>query len=276
MTSGSRSTGLLLASTLLMFFAASGAHAITIPPVTVDDYTVSMQYRDALNTYPPDPGVSASSDQLGSLSLGVCCGVEVLGIPEPFLFTDWSTVPGRISGAGAQLTVYVEVAGPLNVYVPLVVTGTLEAGTMSAGAGSTSVAQIELASCLNTGCSIGSGQANSAECFNVIGPCDRTVTGTLLHFSVLSNTEFGLDFSDGVTIQNLSNTLATAFAEIDPVVSFDPSFTDAGNFQIFLSDGIGNGGGGGDTAPEPSTFALAVMALTAAAMLRRRVQASRR
>jgi len=270
MTSGRRAMRWITTSALLTLFAASGAHAITIvPPVTVDDYTVSMQVRAAHNGYPPDPGVVHSSDQLGSLSLGFGFGVEAFGLPEPSLFADVSVDPSTSGGSGAELTVYYEVVGPPGADVPVVVTGTLEAGTvMLTGATGDSVAQIERADCLNTGCSITSGLANFAECS--IGLCDQTVAGTLLHFNVLSNTEFGLYFLDGVTIQNTGSDLATGFAAIDPVVSFDPNFSDAGEFQIFLSDGIGNGGTGGGTVPEPGTFALAGIALTAATILRRR------
>lgn len=225
----------------------------------------------------PDPGQEGFAYQLGSLPapIGYCCGVEALGIPEPFLFTNVSAAPSTSTGSSAALTVYFEVAGPPNVYVPLIVSGTLEAGTDAlAGATGLSYAGLELTSCLATGCSVSSGLANFAECLaaDQIGACDHIVSGILLHFSVLSNTEYGFYYQDSATSDNLSNALATGFAKIDPIVSFDPSFQDAANFQIFLSNGIGNTAAG---VPEPGTFTLAGIGLCAAAWLRRRARAAR-
>lgn len=275
MTDGSRAARRGLRAFLMFFAVSSTAHAISIPPVTVDDYTVVMHSYGFPTSF-PDPGQDVYSYQLGSLSApAYCCGVEALGIPEPFLFTNVSAAPSTSTGSSAALTVYFEVAGPANVYVPLIVTGTLEAGTDALqGATGVSLAEIELTSCLVTGCSIASGQANFAECLaaSQIFPCDQIVAGTLLHFSVLSNTEYGLYYYDSATSDNLSGALATGFAEIDPVVSFDPSFTNAANFRIFLSNGIGNSATAPGTAPEPGTFALVALALVAASTLRRQVR----
>ena len=283
MISGSGAVRLVLASAFLLYSAVGGAQGIA-----VDDYTVSLNFSGALESYPPSPIETANSNQLGSLPAppGFCCFVEALGIPAPFLFASVDAAPLTAAGGGAELTVYYEYVGPVNVYIPLVVTGTLQASldapnTLTVAPTGDSLAQIALTSCLTQGfgCPIGAGQANLAECFSLdlIAPCDQTVTGTLLHFAVLSNTEFGITYQAGVTLQNGSGLqaggLATGIAEIDPVVSIDPSFADPQDFQLLVSNGIGNdisGGGGPSNAPEPSSSLLLLSGALAGLVARRR------
>jgi len=266
----------MLVSAFLMFLPLSAVHGITIPPVTLDGYVVALHSFGGGNLA-NDQTFTADSDQLGFLPAAFgCCGVEALGIPEPFIFTNVSAAPSTTQGSSAKLTVYFEVVGPPNVDVPLIVTGTLEAATDSvSGATGISLAGIELTDCLPSGCSISSGRANIAECLAGASPCDVIVSGTLLHFSVVTNTEYGFYYEDSATSFNQSNTLATGFAEVDPVVSFAPGFADADKFQIFLSNGIGNSASapGGGTVPEPGTFALAGIALAAVTLLRARANA---
>jgi len=260
----------------LMLFAAGGLHADAI---TLDSYTISMHASGAIDT-PPFTSGDASSDQLGSLAvpLGYCagigCGVEALGLPNAFLFGDASMAPNVDVSVNAQFHYYYEVVGPAStVPIPLIFTGTLSVGvTGQAGANMSANAQVESDQCLaGFGCTVASGMANVAECFlslSVTDSCSASVTGTLMHFSVDPNTEYGIYETIGVSGHgNTSSVLMTGFASNDPIISIDPSFAGAGNYQILLSNGIGNSA---DVAtPEPATFALVGLALGMVAFLRR-------
>lgn len=260
----------------LMLFAAGGLRADAI---TLDSYTISMNTTGGIDTA-PFTSESASSDQLGNLAvpLGYCaginCGVEALGLPNTFMFGDASMAPNVDVGVHADLHFYYELVGPASADpIPLIFTGTLSVGTTGqAGAGMSAIAQVESDQCLaGFGCTIASGLANFAECFlseSLTDSCSASATGTLLHFSVFANTEYGIDETIGVSGNGATTkVLMTGFAEIDPIISIDPSFAGAGNYQILLSNGIGNSA---DVAtPEPATFALVGLALGAVAFLRR-------
>jgi hypothetical protein len=190
------------------------------------------------------------------------------------MFADASMAPNVDINVSAQLEYFFELVGPAGPAIPLNFTGTLSVGvTGQAGAFMGANAQVESTQCLSGfGCTVASGLANFVGCSlttSVTDSCNASVTGTLMHFSVDPNTEYGIYETVGVSGHgNTSSVLMTGFAENDPIISIDPSFAGAGNYQILLSDGIGNSADGVAT-PEPGTFALVGLALGMASCLRR-------
>jgi hypothetical protein len=81
-----------------------------------------------------------------------------------------------------------------------------------------------------------------------------TFDGTL-SFTVTSGTAIPVSFFIGA--ENTFSFGGSAFASADPFFFVDPTFADAKDYSIVLSDGIGNGIASG--VPEPSTWAMMIL-----------------
>ena len=154
-------------------------------------------------------------------------------------------------GAASE-TYYFSVVGGLDEAVPLLITG---AGhTYSTGG----AGYVEVDENINNITNFG------RTCFVGSGTCgDFSYSQSV---SITSNTVAYLSLSAFSVVQGGSNG-----GWIDPMITIDPNFADAGHFHLVFSDGISNGTGLAPGVPEPSAWALMIAGFgVAGAALRRR------
>ncbi len=187
---------------------------------------------------------------------------------------------GSLSFPSSNLTYFFSVNGPANTYVPVDIAVNMQniAGTIGGSPQAYSSFDINApaASLLTSfayqgqvyNVGLGAGQANlySAVCLYSIA-CSAVSTPTLdiegyttildvpgitsgiLSLSVLSNSAYSIYLQTAVQNSGTSS--------IDPVISIDPAYQDAGEFSVALSPGVGNT----SPVPLPATAWLLLSAL---------------
>ncbi len=185
----------------------------------------------------------------------------------------------QISGGSAvvSLTYYLEIVGPGSGFAPLVTTG---GGSVSSFNGGLGYAELFV---LSPG--IGGVTAVVSSNGVTTAPADDGFIPLLPDNSIFSiNYTKMFPINSPIEVQMIVSSQtdfefgpSQASAFMDPMFSIDPSFLNADQFSIIVSDGIGNGNGPvGGGVPEPSAWALMLVGFGAlGAMLRARRSASR-
>jgi hypothetical protein len=235
-------------------------------------------------------GPAAASETPGTFSYGGVTEAVTYSV-APF------TVSDSTAGFGtASLIYFFSVNGPANTLVPLDINLTFQATALNTSVGgAASAIQFSLyqnnASFSFQGVNYTNTGYNEANiCLGVMNPCygapglnggwlnflgtpgvPQGVSG-LLQMNVMSNTAVEVDqWSTTDLVQGSGTGAPYTSSGLDPFISIDPSFTDANEFSIALSPGVGNG----DIAPVPlpSSIWLAVSGLAGLGLFRRRAAA---
>jgi hypothetical protein len=217
----------------------------------IPNFSAQSTVTECLGALPPCfPDLGQTINTVGGASLPG-------GVADASAFADPVIVQASASGgngntvtAAGRFTYFFEVAGPalppgsLPVDLSLVLDATIN------GDDATALAGLNLYEAATLGLISGP----RAECFP--GACGNNRFNGTLVVGLTPNTLYQVDLiasAHGFGIAGTQN--ATALA--DPHIFLDPSFVNAGDYTILLSDGVGNGlPGGGGTAPEPATLAL--------------------
>jgi hypothetical protein len=151
----------------------------------------------------------------------------------------------------AQVSYYFSVAGAsFGDIIPLRVFGSLST-TASTLVSASSTAQLGVRTALTT---------------NGIGVQGNESWSGFLAIDYLGGDQYAL--SNSIVIAGSASGPSTAFA--DPFIEVDPNFANASNYQIIVSQGIGNGPAAASSTPEPASFALVGIALGCVGLLRRK------
>lgn len=190
--------------------------------------------------------------------------------PVPSLVANASAIDDHVDdlaySAILNLTYSFEVVGgTAGDTVPLLISTNLVTSIIGlANAYATIFVTTSLDSKEQQSCSLGDSGSN---------PCTATSFSGFVSIGATSGTvdQISLQVEVGAALGNNGVTVfpSSASASADPVISIDPSFAGASNYQIELSQGIGNTG---SSAPEPGTFLL-VGAFWPMAVLVRRLRA---
>jgi len=201
--------------------------------------------------------------QAGSLEMAFYDGAGELTESPQFLLVRAHALVGEVVHNGASLQYEFEWSGPSGTPIPTDIDMVLQ--TFSDGLESTGSAGVEVSTvngpgfvgeqlfCSNTSCS------------------NNDFSGTV-RFMASPNTVYVVSEGVGAFAEGGTLSGSGASASIDPYIHIDSSFADAGNYQLLLSDGIGNDpvGTSGSPVPEPSSLPLAGLAFGAFALLRRK------
>jgi hypothetical protein len=96
---------------------------------------------------------------------------------------------------------------------------------------------------------------------------NAATAGGVLHINALSGESNSS--SNAVSIfATAGGNQGSASSWADPIITIDPSFVNTAGFTIAISDGVGNTAA--STTPEPASFVLVGLALSGAALFRRR------
>jgi hypothetical protein len=236
---------LILCTAVLACNSALGA-ATVVPDAT---YQITLGLQDGSGFTYTIPGSYTVGGIMGMLS----------GFPDAMSQTSVHGNKDAASGADAFLTYYFTVAGStFGQTIPIDISGSLSASATTGPADSVSaLAAISVTTALNgdgvevQAASNGNGSASSSPVLHVdYYGGDQYQNYVILH-----------------TYASGYGGFATALA--DPYIYIDPSFTNASNYSIVVSQGIGNSPASA-TAPEPASFVLVGIALCTAGLLRRR------
>jgi hypothetical protein len=206
--------------------------------------------------------------QAGGLEMTFYDGAGELTESPQFLFVRAHAVVGEVIHNSAALQFEFEFSGPSGVLIPTDVDMVLKAfsdGLPPAKGNVEGQAEVTIGSFQAPG-----GGFENLVCNNLSCP-SNDFTGTV-HFMASPNTVYIVDEAVEAFAETGTLSGSAASASIDPYIHIDSSFADAGNYQLLLSDGIGNDpvGTTGSSVPEPSSLPLAGLALGALALLRRK------
>jgi hypothetical protein len=228
--------------------ACTGAFAGPILPLPAPTYIAQIQSDSAFTTYH-----NAVSDSRAFASITVSgAAASVSATASGGYNTDWGIATGGI-------TYYIEYTGADGVTLPLrmAVAGDIEVSG-SSNALTYGAADIEF----------DGNQLWSPFCRADFGCTNLSISQTF-SFDILSNTQYQVRVSAGANVSKTGDGGA-AHAFADPQFSLDPSFANANDFSLAISNGIGNELA--SSAPEPATFVGAGLAL-AVFIARRRSRA---
>ena len=200
------------------------------------------------------------------------------GPPSPFVFARASSGPLTGVETSAFAGYSFEWVGPSGVVIPTaldVVLTASDSGTSNyvSGAGA-NVEVVDTSGVSAThpalmgasvSCSVNAGNCEASTQYPVMstsfdcGPgtsvaCDDSFSGTLT-----ANLDPNVEYFVLLGVAANASRGNSASASIDPFIHLAANFADAGNYQLFLSDGIFNEpdqGPGGSTVPEPSSLVL--------------------
>lgn len=216
-----------------------------------------------------------SLQQPGSIEMAFYSGLAEAfnGPPSPFVFARAGSNSSTDVVTSAAIGYSFEWVGPSGVVIPTdldIVLSASDIGVSDHVGGAEANAEVTSASGAvvmgaNVGCSVNAGECEVSTQYPVTGTklpcgpgtsvtCDDSFTG-MLTANLDPNVEYFVLLNVGVN----ANRGNSGSASIDPFIHFAPGFADAGDYQLFLSDGIlnePNGGGGGSSVPEPSSLAL--------------------
>ena len=195
----------------------------------------------------------------GSYTLGGVTGV-LFGFPDAVGQASVHGNKDAASGADAFLTYYFTVVGStFGQTIPIDISGSLFASATTGPADSVSaLAAISVTTALDY---------DSAE-VQAASPANGTAfSSPVLHVNFLGGDQY-LNFVQLHTYATGYGGFAQASA--DPYIYIDPSFANASNYSIVVSQGIGNSPASPSATPEPVSFALAGIGLIGVALIRRR------
>jgi len=154
----------------------------------------------------------------------------------------------------AELFYNYELVGPENTMVPLILTGTVSENVPEGGGASAQAS-------ITTGIPQAPAICTSNDPLGPPGLCGKGTVTKSISFSVPSNNletiELQAIVGARVGIDTAFGTVGTVSAFADPTLQIDPSFANAGAYQLMLSPGIVNGA----IVPEPATNALLIAGL---------------
>ena len=199
---------------------------------------------DGLATYQ----LSAAANSVASVSIGFSAPYSIATkdgqLPNPVSF-------GPIS---AETEYYFAAAGPPGEIVPVDFTA---AGSISIFFNSTGYANIGL-SVHVTGPGLSYSSGGCQDALNSYTGAKCTPTTPLIGSTVLpviSGDMYAIDLlASGYGSANCGICTVNGVGYVDPYLAIDPSFADAGDFHLVISDGVGNSPPG--SIPEPSTWAM--------------------
>lgn len=259
-------------SLLLALPLAVSLHAAIILP----DYSLTATLSGARDL--PCSGSCAadiSSPMFGSYSLiGYGVSGAAVGFPGTFLEMSATADERDVVNGGIHLFFSIEAVGPATSSVPLNVDVKLSSGFDGNGVSATGAAGFQFVSYFpNIAATVICGQNPG---------CDHPTFDGTLHYNISPNFVYNVELFVAASASHASHLPAcnavpfgciatlSAAATADPHFYIDPSFAGAKNYQIVLSDGIGNQLGAATTAPEPASSTLAAAALLAGALFLRR------
>ena len=261
----------------LMFPKAVAAQLHVSPPTI----SISAQTSGGSKTSDTFGDLNSDYQQLGSPDTLQHAEASLLNLGAPivpYLFAD-AEASGEFTGANASASVIyqIQLSGPLNIGIPIIVhVGALSTTVSRSGGGIGTVAGSNAyltisnddASFNNT---FGFSANYTAHAVDQFGsPFDTSnnfVTDT--HLTTRANADLLTITMDTITrVSSSYNASVKANAQLDPYIYIDPSFPDAALYSIQISPGIAN-----TPVPEPAT--LLPVALGALALVRRRSLRSR-
>lgn len=154
---------------------------------------------------------------------------------------------GAWGGAEANLIYYVSIVGPLNVYIPITISGQATASSNSYGYAQS---QVQIAPVYTTNLFVNA-ISNTHGSHTQITTFDS-------HVDVLSNSVIQVNLQtiageDAYSIFNTGNASATA----DPIFTIDSGFALSNQFSVVMSPGVGNSPV--SSVPESSTWAMMML-----------------
>jgi hypothetical protein len=258
---------------LLGWLAGHGAWAgaLPAPNATVAAYLTNGEESGGVGLPPQDglldsPGVGVGcAAAVGNGFLSVC-GISA----NPAGPAVAVTVVGGEMNAESELFYYVQIAGPTNTIVPVIVEGNVS--TETAGFDTTAILNADAnEDVVDPGLPSPSSILLAAEaCSNF----DRGVTGACIPNVLINNTILvqSNDILDVTLSASASAAFGTsldiAFAFADPSFEIDPTFPLADEFSINISPGVGNPIPTTPSVPEPNALALLNTALAALGFIR--------
>ena len=203
----------------------------------------------------------------GPISLSV--GNEAVGGTVSYLPSANLSANAAVYGEGNASSYetaeyYFEVVGPANVEVPLTVSA---AAALSLGVATPNVAQLYVGNA--SGPLLTENACYGAIAINCAGASFQSGFSVTAPITVESNqigdnVQLSLSVNANTLFSGASSDIQSGY--IDPVITIDPSFSLASEFQLVFSPGVGNSP---SSVPEPATIALFAIGLAGLAAFRR-------
>jgi hypothetical protein len=267
---------LLAAAGFLLVLVTVATPRQSVAQIALPDATLSVDLSVADNRgvsfnnaplpqfgFTADEAYPAGQNGFGNYPAGYGTAA-VFGQPAPTLIVSTQGAAESI----ATLNYYFYLNGPTGVVVPIVISGAV--ATNGCGGACTQGLAVAPATVFQNN---GSTYSPDLPCLEVSISCS---SGFSLDYSAVSDETYEIELG-GVAASleagqyfgiNYDEYLGLpAAVSIDPIISIDPTFADADQFQLMFSPNVGNSP---TSVPEPPTFALFAAGLIGLGWTRRR------